>query len=741
MKWFKLKAVPFVRPNISDPWSILLRNNCSIKMIYLHDSNGIATYIAVDDSSNKVLLEELACANYIVEESSRIETSNEVYISRKIDQTNYTCAKYYSIKIDDNGIKGILQYLLDNQSGLCIEINGRHNITKQLTFQINQQKFINAFVCPFLEELPESFNFIIYTFSSSFAVSEDAANKVTSCFEGLQRASITSSVSPFVKELMNISTTIECSFLMALVNQLGSFGVQYNNDTLISQEHNIHKVEIDPEIVIGTNFSGTRKIGLSKKELCQHVFIAGGPGAGKGNLLINLAMEFYHNGVSFLIIESAKNELHHLSKWIPELKVWRPETGKFVINPFFLPDGLDYSEYANNLRDIMFELFNVDPNDNDNALPGLFVDTLKKCSSRFVNNPFKPSQFGLHEFTVEFMNLRKLKKYDKTIEKRLRAAGFNRIESPITNEFVLDSVATVPVKELITGFNVLQLECLRTDTGKSRMAFVLLNQIFAYLQNKGTNDLNLAIIIDESHVLIKNTGDCQIGTYFHKMIDEFRSRGISIIVSDQSANNIPDGIVRDSYTKIFMGGNDTTGIDTFATKAKLDEVAYGNLFSLTSGQGIMISDNNSSGITFVTEDLIKKLDITTNCEFQNSYLINNRITIEAYTECDSCLYKGKCSIDNKVEAHRYAEAFFNLYEELLESTIEVNGECIKIIKGKEHDQRLLKTIREYAATLSDESFGCFLKQVFRVFNINHGNNENIHKYDKLIDIIIKHRNK
>lgn len=287
---------------------------------------------------------------------------------------------------------------------------------------------------------------------------------------------------------------------------------------------------------------------------------------------------------------------------------------------------------------------------------------------------------------------------------------------------------SIPIKALITGFNVLQLEALSTDEGKRKFAYVLLNQILAYLQKKRNDELNLVIIIDESHVLLKDSGEYPISEYFHKMIDEFRSRGISIVVADQSANNIPEGIVNDSYTKIFMGANDKTGISNFTLKAKLDELSFDYLYKLKAGEGILISDNNSSGIAFKTENLIDKLDVYNGCDYQNSYLENNRITIETYKECESCIYKGKCSFQNKEEAKRYSEYFYNLNKVLLHNYFSDRNK---------YARELLKVIREVALNLNYITFGCYLKQIFRKYNMEFGNNEE--NYDKIIGDIIKHR--
>ena len=744
MKWYKIVGVPFIRQDVSDPWSILLRDNCSLKMIYVNNNDALEAYVAINDSSYETLEAELKRTNYLFQKSNECLIENKIDILRKIDRIDFSNAIYHSIKSDQNGMRALLQHLCNNHGGVCIEINGKHTMSPQLQSQIVRiKRFINFDVCPFIEDISNAYNFNIFAFSDDIKCSNSIADKMVSSFEGMERNSCIMESSPFVDEVARIITNEECNHLMSITNLLGDFGIQHNNDTLIGNNSNaqLSNNSKDVDIVFGTNFSGGKSIGISKKELCQHVFIAGGTGSGKGNLLINLAMQFYHNGISFLIIESAKNELHHLSKWISKLKVWRPETGKFVLDPFYLPEGLEYVDYESNLIEIMNGFFNVDPDDPDTALPALYLNTLKKCRSKFINNPFSPTQFGIAEFMVEFANLERLEGYDKTIEKRLRAAGLNRTASSITNDFVLDSNVSIPIQELINGFNVLQLEpALKTDLAKSRFAFVLLNQILAVLQKKETQELNLVIIIDESHVLIKNTDECKIGTYFHKMIDEFRSKGISIIVSDQSANNIPSGIVNESYTKIFLGGNDKTGIINFRSKAKLDDLAYENLFSLTSGQGILICDNNSAGITFTTKNLIEDLKINEFCEYQNSYLKNNRITIETYRECKSCIYKGICRMRDKEEAKRYADHFYDLYyAALVNAFVDKDTKNLNLTIGSVSYEELLKKIYEITSKLSDVMFGCCLKQVFRKFNIDHGNNECFNKYDELINNIIANR--
>lgn len=740
MRWYRIVGVPFVRQDVSDPWSILLRDNCSLKMIYVNNNDALEAYVAINDSSYETLEAELKRANYLFQKSDECLIANKIDILRKIDRINFSNAIYYSIKCDQNGMKALLQHLCNNHGGVCIEINGRHTMSPQLQSQITRiKRFINADVCPFIEDIPNSYNFNIFAFSDDMKCSNSIADKIVSSFEGTERNSCIIESSSFVDEVARIITKTECDHLMSITNLLGDFGIERNNDTLID---NIFNAQVSNntksvEIVFGTNFRGDKNIGVSNSELCQHVFIAGGPGSGKSNLLMSIAEQLFSQNISFLIIEPAKYEFHHLSKRIKNLKVWRPETGKFVLNPFYLPEGVETTKYKYSYDTILHSFFTIDS--PGSALPGLFKEALDRCCAKYVENPIKPSQFGLAEFITEYRFGYTLNSYDPKNRQQFTAAGINRAKEPITNPFVFDSVESIPINEIVNGFNVLQLECLGTDESRSKFAFVLLTQILALLKEKNSKKLNLVIIMDESHVLLKKTDDCKVSDYFHSMIDEFRSRGISIIIADQSANNIPEGIVNDSYTKVFLGGNDKTGIAQFANKAKLDELAYQNLYNLTAGQGIIICDNNSSGIPFVSENLIKDLKLDEPCEYQNYFLNNNKIITESFSECKSCLYKGKCSFESKISSTKFANSFYILNERLLSDAISVEKTNLEIKEETLSYEEMLTKICEHSLEMNEVIFYCYLKQVFRKFNIDHGNNECFNKYDELINNIIANR--
>lgn len=94
-------------------------------------------------------------------------------------------------------------------------------------------------------------------------------------------------------------------------------------------------------------------------------------------------------------------------------------------------------------------------------------------------------------------------------------------------------------------------------------------------------------------------------------------------------------------------------------------------------------------------------------------------------------------ISIKEMAKKYADYFYYTHEDLLKATIDVKQG--QIIIKKEHSEELLKLICNNTTYFSAETFCFYLKQVFRRFNVHHGDNENVEKYDTLINAIIKRK--
>lgn len=129
-------------------------------MIYVNKNDALEAYVAINDSSCETLEAELKRANYLFQESNECLIANKIDILHKIDRINFSNAIYYSIKCDQNGMEALLQHLCNNKGGICIEINGRHTMSLQLQSQIAIiKRFINADVCPFIEDIPNSYNF------------------------------------------------------------------------------------------------------------------------------------------------------------------------------------------------------------------------------------------------------------------------------------------------------------------------------------------------------------------------------------------------------------------------------------------------------------------------------------------------------------------------------------------------------------------------------------------------------
>lgn len=76
---------------------------------------------------------------------------------------------------------------------------------------------------------------------------------------------------------------------------------------------------------------------------------------------------------------------------------------------------------------------------------------------------------------------------------------------------------------------------------------------------------------------------------------------------------------------------------------------------------------------------------------------------------------------------------------MLSNAISVEKTNFEIKEETLSYEEMLTKICEHSLEMNEVIFYCYLKQVFRKFNIDHGNNECFNKYDELINNIIANR--
>lgn len=446
-------------------------------------------------------------------------------------------------------------------------------------------------------------------------------------------------------------------------------GLNYNKDSLFLSEYPCDLPK--SELQFGKAFNSPDSVGIPLKTVSQHIFIGGAPGTGKGNLLFSLAYQLYQAKVPFLLIESAKSEMHHLHRVIDSLQVWRPINGEYVLNPFALPDDISLDEYRASLLSMMRVCFKL-----EGSLEELFLETMRICfSSHGYSGDSKNTDpgtvpFGINEFMKTYRELLQHKGYSDRIESDMKTAGLTRLQALYNeNKPVYDSIHSIPINQLTNGFNLIQLNSLTTPESKQLFATILLISLGAWLKlkmrNEDDKDLQFVIMLDESHNLLKGVSNSRGGMFsfsedFLSLLLEMRSLGIGFIIADQSSNNLPFDMAAACATKVFLGGSRYSGIESFRTELGLDDKSLSNLYLLDKGEGCFYTYGMPVAVTFTSPHIIKKFGVNQPYPVFNDFLRTNpRYTIETFQECKNCLSHNHCSLECKTKATGISETIFS----------------------------------------------------------------------------------
>ena len=536
------------------------------------------------------------------------------------------------------------------------------------------------------------------------------------------------SVTPPLKPLCKIYFKSELDILGDLSRSAGEHGLRINKDTIFGIPRVASKLET-PTIRLGLAASGT-PLEMPLNKLSQHMFMGGAPGSGKSNELFFLISQLHKNKIPTLIIEGAKAEFHHLRKTIPELRVWRPEEGSYVCNPFSLQGDITLGEMRDALLQTMRVCFKM-----EGPLEELFSRTLNNC---FVKNGFSDSSklgdvgvtpFGLSEFIQEFRHILNESGYSGRTRADIKTAGDVRLASLFNrNRGVYDSCASIPVEEMLNGYNLIQLNSLTTVEGKQMFASLLLIAISAYLRLRGKHsggELKLAIILDESHNLLQPVSDSEGHEYpfardFSNMLLELRASGVGLVICDQSADNLPSELVKSCQTKVFLGSLLSSGVGNYTSYLGADETSLKYLYLLGAGEGIFVTEKMPEAKYFCSPNVIQlfRLD-DANYEIKNDFLEKHpRLTLETFRECASCPASGKCKHPHKIAARRISAVLCQKYGYHLEHLLEKQHEEGVLTKISNTLTRILVDI--YHDTENNECLRyCTVVQFVREFNRQH----------------------
>lgn len=471
-----------------------------------------------------------------------------------------------------------------------------------------------------------------------------------------------SGVVPQYKPLCYSYLPYEAAALTSLTASAGLYGLPINKDTLPGL---LPVTTKGGELLLGQDCKGN-PVWMPLRNLPLGTAILGTPGSGKGNLLVTLAMQLAKKKIPTLIIESAKEELHHLRKVGVDVNTYRPVEGEFLLDPFSLPPNVTLGQYRDALLQTLRAAFRL-----DGPLEELFSAALDRTfavhgfSEHSKTGDPGTTPFGLNELMQAFNTELRERGYSPKTESDMRTAGLVRLNALFNqNRPIYDTVKSIPVSEFAKGSKLIQLSSLTSIEGKQAFASLLLISLSCWLRLNLTHTagkrVNLVIILDEAHNLLtgcrRTTGDeWSFAADFSTMVLELRSLGVAIVIADQSAKKIPDVLYDVCAQKFFLGPNPGSGITDHAGEMKLDEAALSHQYLLGPGEGFYKAPEMPQSVFFSSLNLIDTLKIEEPCERRNAFLERNpRFCIESYAECESCPARGKCTLAGKAAARAIA---------------------------------------------------------------------------------------
>ena len=324
---------------------------------------------------------------------------------------------------------------------------------------------------------------------------------------------------------------------------------------------------------------------LKKETLTAHAFITGGSGRGKTTTVKEILRKLWpddsKNQIPFLIIEPTKTEYRDLKledsalgRDLLVLSPGREDLCPMRINPFDLGMELEPADYLIKAVGDMIKsavpLFG--------PMPMLLQEALRKVFEKhrwnILNKNEKARELPMLTELVEAIS--------ETIEQRGYSGEFGSdLKAAFETRFVrltelgiglifslnqsvpnLDTILSRPV--------IVELDQL-SDEDANLITIFLLSAIREYRRKQGSieNKLRHLLVLEEAHVLCGQeedlTGDgatfnpkAEASKLIERFLAEVRALGQGVLVADQSASLMPQGVLRNTRTKIIHGVSEGT---------------------------------------------------------------------------------------------------------------------------------------------------------------------------------------
>lgn len=298
------------------------------------------------------------------------------------------------------------------------------------------------------------------------------------------------------------------------------------------------KMESETEVILGSIYNDIldRKLCLTKENITSSMAIFGSPGYGKSTLIQSILWQMWKkHGIPFVVIEP-KMEYRNMKHLIPELKTWTSRSIS-TCNPLVPPHGVSYEDYI----DVVLELIQqITPGPEESSHKNYFRNAYWLCLK-------ETGKVRVQDFIVA---------YDRFMAGRFQgealnfvSAGRDRLIAFFTAwagpEFMtkISGERRISFTEHLKTPMVIEVGNVATDRLRAAYSYYLFEHIRGTVRGRRSREIQNLIVIEEAHMLLAPTMPTIIRTQIGTAIAEDRARGVSYIVSDQSAARLDMAMV------------------------------------------------------------------------------------------------------------------------------------------------------------------------------------------------------
>ena len=328
---------------------------------------------------------------------------------------------------------------------------------------------------------------------------------------------------------------------------------------------------------------GLYPFGLRESEWCQHISVFGRSGSSKTNCAFILIKSLIENHKPFLVFDWHREYRDLLQlDWAREIKVY---TVGRDINPFFFnpldPPGDDEAERVAYLREIVSLICEI----YFSGMQLLSVEGVEFLMLKFIDDIL-----ATEDNRLSFSRLfRKAIIHKPSFRERDWMSSILNVlyklnTGPIGK--VMNSKEKTPIKKLLEGNIILELDSLGGPKDKSFLIQSLLLWIYHYrLRMRERNVFKHAIFVEEANSCLRETPG---STAIHDLVMmQIRKLGESVVLIGEHPSEMSKQTLGNTYTTIAFNLKHRDDVDAVADCMLLDREEKDYLNMLKPGYGIV----------------------------------------------------------------------------------------------------------------------------------------------------------